>query len=130
MNFVGLFAVLALAWTARSQEPVECALPLVGTDTAPEFSAGNVYPAICWPWGMNTWTPQTGKMGDGWVYTYAARKINGFKQTHQPSPWINDYGQFAVMALTGKPVYRTRTRQLVFTQSRDGSAQLLQRLFG
>ena len=22
------------------------------------------------PWGMNFWTPQTGKMGDGWQYTY------------------------------------------------------------
>lgn len=29
-------------------------------------------------------------------------KINGFKQTHQPSPWMNDYGAFAIMPVTGK----------------------------
>ena len=43
------------------------------------------------------WTPQTGKMGDGWVYTYGAHTIRGLKQTHQPSPWINDSGQFSIM---------------------------------
>ena len=50
---------------------------------------------------MNFWTPQTGKMGDGWQYVYTAHKIRGFKQTHQPSPWINDYGQFSLMPVTG-----------------------------
>ena len=50
---------------------------------------------------MNFWTPQTGKMGDGWAYTYGAHRIRGFKQTHQPSPWINDYGQFALMPVRG-----------------------------
>jgi predicted alpha-1,2-mannosidase len=54
---------------------------------------------------MNFWTPQTGKMGDGWGYTYDADKIRGFKQTHQPSPWINDYGQFALMPVTGRAVF-------------------------
>jgi predicted alpha-1,2-mannosidase len=51
---------------------------------------------------MNFWTPQTGKMGNGWAYTYDADKMRGFKQTHQPSPWMNDYGQFAIMPVTGK----------------------------
>ena len=36
-------------------------------------------------------------MGDGWAYRYDAHMIRGFEQTHQPSPWINDYGQFAIM---------------------------------
>ena len=75
--------------------------PLMGSDSKYELSNGNTYPAIALPWGMNTWTPQTGKMGDGWQYTYAANKINGFKETHQPSPWMNDYGQFAIMPVTG-----------------------------
>lgn len=50
---------------------------------------------------MNFWTPQTGRMGDGWQYTYTANKIKGFKQTHQPSPWMNDYGEFSLMPVTG-----------------------------
>ena len=76
--------------------------PLMGTQSSFELSAGNTYPAIARPWGMNFWTPRTAKMGDGWQYTYNAHKIVGFKQTHQPSPWINDYGQFSLMPVTGK----------------------------
>ena len=75
--------------------------PLMGTDSTFELSNGNTYPAIAVPWGMHFWTPQTGKMGDGWAYQYHTQKIRGFKQTHQPSPWINDYGAFALMPVVG-----------------------------
>jgi len=88
--------------TGTVSNPVDYINPLMGTDSKPDLSNGNTYPAIALPWGMNTWTPQTGKMGDGWQYTYAADKIRGFKQTHQPSPWMNDYGQFVIMPVTGK----------------------------
>lgn len=74
--------------------------PLMGTDSKISLSNGNTYPAIALPWGMNFWMPQTGKMGNGWAYTYSSDKIRGFKQTHQPSPWINDYGQFSIMPVT------------------------------
>lgn len=84
--------------------------PLVGTQSTFELSTGNTYPAIARPWGMNFWTPQTGKMGDGWTYQYTANKIRGFKQTHQPSPWINDYGQFAIMPVAGKPEFNEDKR--------------------
>ncbi|MDI9863246.1 GH92 family glycosyl hydrolase [Flectobacillus sp. DC10W] len=86
----------------KVNDPVEWINPLMGTASKPSLSTGNTYPAIALPWGMNFWMPQTGKMGDGWAYTYDADKIRGFKQTHQPSPWINDYGQFAIMPITGK----------------------------
>lgn len=78
-------------------DPVDYVSTLVGSLSEHSFSTGNTYPAIAVPWGMNFWTPVTGKMGDGWVYRYDHHWIRGFKQTHQPSPWINDYGQFAVM---------------------------------
>lgn len=83
-------------------DPVEWVNPLMGTQSKPELSNGNTYPAIGLPWGMNLWTAQTGKMGNGWAYQYDADKIRGFKQTHQPSPWMNDYGAFAMMPVTGK----------------------------
>lgn len=83
-------------------EPEEWVNPLMGTDSEYALSNGNTYPAIALPWGMNFWMPQTGKMGNGWAYTYDAYHIRGFKQTHQPSPWINDYGTFSLMPLTGK----------------------------
>lgn len=88
--------------------------PLMGTQSDFAFSAGNTYPAIAAPWGMNFWTPQTGKMGNGWTYTYTDTKIVGFKQTHQPSPWINDYGQFSVMPVVGKAVFDEESRSSWF----------------
>ena len=87
--------------TAREQAPVDYVSVLVGTQSKFALSTGNTYPAIAVPWGMNFWTPQTGKMGNGWTYQYDADKIRGFKQTHQPSPWMNDYGQFSIMPITG-----------------------------
>ena len=87
---------------AQTMELVDWVNPLVGTDSKPSLSNGNTYPDISRPWGMNLWTPQNGTMGDGWQYSYGADKIRGFKQTHQPSPWMNDYGQFVLTPLTGK----------------------------
>lgn len=84
-----------------SFSPVDYVNPLVGTQSKFTLSTGNTYPAVALPWGMNFWTPQTGDMGNGWAYCYTDDKIKGFKQTHQPSPWINDYGQFALMPVTG-----------------------------
>ena len=96
------FSIAVYAQTPKMPDLSEFVNPLMGTDSKPDLSNGNTYPAIALPWGMNFWTPQTGKMGNGWQYRYDADKINGFKQTHQPSPWMNDYGQFAIMPGTGK----------------------------
>jgi predicted alpha-1,2-mannosidase len=87
--------------TNETKDPVDWVNPLMGTDSKPSLSNGNTYPAIGVPWGMNLWSPQTGKMGDGWMYSYSAEKMRGFKQTHQPSPWMNDYGQFSIMPVKG-----------------------------
>ncbi|MDF9830386.1 GH92 family glycosyl hydrolase [Parabacteroides sp. PF5-6] len=96
-------------------DPVEYANPLMGTLSSFELSTGNTYPAIARPWGMNFWTPQTGKMGNGWTYVYTANKIRGFKQTHQPSPWINDYGQFSLMPVVGTPEFNEDKRASWFS---------------
>jgi len=77
--------------------PVEHVNPLIGTNSEREFSHGNVYPEISLPFGMACWTPQTGNINDGWIYQYNKAFINGFKLSHQPSPWIGDYGDFAIM---------------------------------
>ena len=86
--------------TAKPQmvsDPADYVSTLTGTLSHHAFSTGNTYPAVALPWGMNFWTPQNGRMGDGWAYRYDHNWIRGFKQTHQPSPWINDYGQFVIM---------------------------------
>jgi len=105
--FIALFMVFF--WIAGCTDvrkeamlpPVHYVNTLVGTLSDFSFSSGNTYPAVALPWGMHFWTPQTGKMGNGWAYTYTDKKIRGFKQTHQPSPWINDYGAFSLMPVTG-----------------------------
>ena len=100
-------------------EPVDYVSTLVGTESKIELSTGNTYPAVAMPWGMNFWMPQTGKMGDGWAYIYRADKIRGFKQTHQPSPWINDYGQFSILPITGKPEFDQDKRASWFSHKAE-----------
>lgn len=93
--------------------------PLMGSLSKHSLSNGNTYPAIARPWGMNFWMPQTGKMGNGWSYEYSADKIRGFKQTHQPSPWINDYAQFVIMPITGKVVFDEEKRASWFSHKTE-----------
>lgn len=93
--------------------------PLMGTDSKYSLSNGNTYPAIATPWAMNFWTPMTSKMGDGWTYKYNENKIRGIKQTHQPSPWINDYAAFSFMAVTGELKYQEDDRQSWFSHKAE-----------
>ncbi len=123
-----LIALLSFGTAASSAQnvtkvtdPVEWINPLMGSASKPSLSNGNTYPAIALPWGMNTWTPQTGRMGDGWAYTYDADKIRGFKQTHQPSPWMNDYGAFAIMPVTGKLKFTDDERASWFSHKAEVS---------
>ena len=118
ISIVALALMATSAGMAQSQ-PVDYVSTLVGTQSTFQLSTGNTYPATAMPWGMNFWTPQTGKMGDGWTYGYQANKIRGLKQTHQPSPWINDYGQFAIMATTGKPIFDEEGRASWFSHKAE-----------
>ena len=120
-QFIFLFtAFLTFYLNAQTNlPPVDYVNPLMGTQSKHALSTGNTYPAIALPWGMNFWMPQTGKMGDGWAYTYDSDKIRGFKQTHQPSPWINDYGQFAIMPITGKVVFDQDQRSSWFSHKAE-----------
>jgi len=126
--FVFLLFLILIPGLAISQERskekdnvnlVQYVNPLMGTDSEFKFSNGNTYPAIARPWGMNFWSPQTAEMGSGWMYAYDAYTINGFKQTHQPSPWMNDYGQFAVMPLTGKLKFMQEDRASWFSHKAE-----------
>ncbi|WP_298554222.1 GH92 family glycosyl hydrolase [uncultured Algibacter sp.] len=129
-----LFCVLFLSMLSCNQEAekentsniiskgkslVDFVNPLMGTDSSFDLSNGNTYPAIATPWGMNFWTPMTSKMGDGWTYKYDENKIRGIKQTHQPSPWINDYAAFSLMAVTGDLKYQEDERQSWFSHKAE-----------
>ncbi|WP_428654255.1 GH92 family glycosyl hydrolase [Runella sp.] len=117
--FLALFIVQTGFAQVSPKDYTQWVNPLMGTDSRHELSAGNTYPAIATPWGMNFWCPQTGKNGDGWMYMYTSNKIRGFKQTHQPSPWINDYGMFSIMPVTGKLKFTEEARQSWFSHKAE-----------
>lgn len=124
-RFLTTFILSAAVLLGHSQtvgkidKPIDLVSTLVGTQSTYFLSTGNTYPAIAMPWGMNFWSPQTGKMGDGWMYMYTAEKIRGFKQTHQPSPWMNDYGQFSVMPMVGKKTFDEEKRASYFSHKAE-----------
>ncbi|GJM63240.1 GH92 family glycosyl hydrolase [Persicobacter diffluens] len=130
MNFLPIYRIIvcmAFIWAScfsgvnaqHQQDLVQLVNPLMGTMSDFSLSNGNTYPAIATPWGMNFWTPQTGKNGDGWTYNYTAKTIRGIKQTHQPSPWINDYGAFSLMPVTGVPVFDQEKRASWFSHKAE-----------
>ena len=126
-----MLTILATAMNimADKPEPVDYVSTLVGTESKFSLSTGNTYPAIAMPWGMNFWVPQTGKMGDGWQYTYSADKIRGFKQTHQPSPWINDYGQFSLMPTVGEKIFNEDQRASWFSHKAETALPYYYRVY-
>jgi predicted alpha-1,2-mannosidase len=87
---------------AAQPSPVTLANPLQGTDSTHGYSHGNTYPAIAVPFPMNAWAPYTQPQKDSFYYQYRQNKIRGIRQTHQPSPWIADYANFSLMAVSGK----------------------------
>lgn len=102
--------------------PASFVNPLMGTSSTFAFSHGNTYPAVAVPWGMNFWSPQTGENGSGWMYMYTDSLIRGFRQTHQPSPWINDYGTFSIMPLLGKVIMDNKSRGVGFRHENEKAA--------
>lgn len=119
--FLFLFSTIRVAgqYVEKIDNPVDFVNPLIGTQSTYFLSSGNTYPVIAMPWGMNFWSPQTGEMGDGWMYTYSAEKIRGFKQTHQPSPWMNDYGQFSIMPMVGNKTFDENERASYFSHKAE-----------
>lgn len=97
-----LIALLLLANTSFAQQAdlVSYVNTLQGTNSKHELTRGNTYPTTALPFGMHTWTPQTGKNGDGWKYQFFKDKIRGFQQAHQCSSWTRDYAVFSLMPMT------------------------------
>ena len=90
---------------------------LQGTNSKFELTRGNTYPTTALPFGMNTWTPQTGPNGDGWKYQYFKETIRGFQQAHQCSSWSNDYAVFSLMPVTQSLKLNENDRQSGFSHN-------------
>jgi predicted alpha-1,2-mannosidase len=121
------YAILALGmWVlavgslfGADATPVMLANPLQGTDSTSGYSHGNEYPAVALPFPMNTWAPYTQPQRDSFYYNYRSPKIRGIRETHQPSPWIGDYGAFSLMPVSGKLAVTENERASAFSHERE-----------
>src|SRR5665647_2434423 len=104
---------------AQEADLVKYVNTLQGTNSKHELTRGNTYPTTALPFGMHTWTPQTGKNGDGWKYQYFKDKIRGFQQAHQCSSWTTDYCVFSIMHVMGKLVVGEDDRATGFSHDNE-----------
>lgn len=108
-----------LSGVFAAEDPVRWVNPLIGTESTYHVSHGNVYPAVARPFGMTAWTPQT---SDGrWTYSYEDEALQGFRATHQPSPWMGDYGRVTVMPMVGEPIFEPEARASEFKHFHETS---------
>jgi len=116
---LSVFAIACSALSAAQPSLVTLANPLMGTDSTPGFSHGNTIPEVALPFPMNAWAPYTQPQRDSFYYNYRQNKIRGIRQTHQPSPWMGDYANFALMPVTGKLVVNETDRASEFRHEQE-----------
>lgn len=124
MTKLSSLATLTLALSAQlalAASPLELANPLMGTDNPNGFSHGNTLPEAALPFPMNAWCAYTQPQRDSFYYAWRQNKIRGIRQTHQPSPWMGDYANFALMPVTGKLVVNEVDRASEFTHENEMS---------
>src|SRR5689334_1473673 len=121
MNWKLIAGALLCSKVALAQQPdlVKYVNTLQGTNSSFELTRGNTYPTTALPFGMNTWTAQTGKNGDGWKYQYTKKTIRGFQQAHQCSSWTNDYAVFSFMPVIGKLTVNEDERATGFSHANE-----------
>src|SRR5687768_13317943 len=81
---------------------------LQGTASIKDLSYGNTLPLVAKPWGMTHWTMQTAE--GPWPFHPDQPRLQGIRATHQPSPWMGDYGAVVFLPMTG-PLRTTPERR-------------------
>ncbi len=103
--------------TGSSNEPGTDLAGLVnllqGTDSSYYFSRGNTLPIAAMPFGMAHWTLQS-RSGSPWMFQPGDRRIQGFRSTHQLSPWLSDYGHATFMPFAGEAGFEPEARSSSF----------------
>ena len=101
LSLLSVFSLYGLTFAVEN--PEEYVNILGGTDSRYDLSHGNTLPLIARPWGFNAWSPYTDTDNQAWYFHPYDNRFFGIRCTHQPSPWINDYGQFVVNAIMVDP---------------------------
>ncbi|MFT3903022.1 MAG: GH92 family glycosyl hydrolase [Niabella sp.] len=118
-GLAALILLCALVANGQQKDLVRYVNTLQGTNSNWGLSYGNTYPTVAVPFPMHSWSPQTGKNGDGWKYTYTAQTIRGFQQVHQCSPWMGDYAVFSLMPVKGTLEVNEDKRAAAFSHSNE-----------
>ena len=82
----------------KDKTPYDYVNTLGGSDSKHDMSHGSTLPMVTRPFGFNAWVPQTNLKDNMWWFHPRDNMFFGMRCTHQPSPWINDYGQFLIQA--------------------------------
>ena len=114
-----LLCLLAASPSPAQLTPLSLVNPLMGTDSSGQFSHGNTVPEVALPWPVNAWSAYTRPQSDTFYYRYHDEKIRGLRQTHQPSPWMGDYANFALMPVSGKLVLDEEGRASSFSHENE-----------
>ncbi|RYD75926.1 MAG: glycoside hydrolase family 92 protein, partial [Sphingobacteriales bacterium] len=117
--YVFVLSMLSANLFAQQTDLVQYVNTLQGTNSKHELTRGNTYPTTALPFGMHTWTPQTGKNGDGWKYQYFKDAIRGFQQAHQCSSWTRDYAVFSLMPMIDNLVVDENQREAKFSHANE-----------
>lgn len=104
---------------AQQRDLLKYVNTLQGTNSHWGYSYGNTYPTTALPFPVHSWSPQTGKNGDGWKYQYEAKTIRGFQQVHQCSPWMGDYAVFSLMPVKGSLIVNEEERATAFSHDNE-----------
>jgi predicted alpha-1,2-mannosidase len=103
-NEVAAEAVDAKTQRDQAQKMPSSAVDMVnllqGTNSTMEFSRGNTLPIAALPFGMGHWTLQS-HADTPWMFQPGVRRIQGFRCTHQLSPWLDDYGYATFLPFKG-----------------------------
>lgn len=86
--------------TATTANRLELVNVLQGTDSCMRFSRGNTLPLAALPFGMAHWTVQS-HANTSWMFQPDERRVQGFRCTHQLSPWLADYGEAIFLPFCG-----------------------------
>lgn len=89
---------------------------LMGTRSTKRFSTGNTLPLVQQPFGFSSFAPVTDSGRGSWFFHPDDRCLEGFRLTHQPSPWIKDHGALEFLPQYGEPELSGERRRSGFSE--------------
>ena len=90
-----------------------------GSKSTHRFSNGNTLPLVQLPFGMAAFSPQT-ESDARWYYHPDSHSLEGIRLTHQPSPWIADYGAMVFLPQNKNCFCQADARKKVLEVCRRG----------